>query len=255
MALFRRQAPTQQVGSQPRTDIPLYFTNSGDPVRELADQVIILSGEIQQEFAEQFGPSYEWRADLNEPAKFWFTRKPKAIFRPHFIGTISRQSDTWLWGWDNINDFPPSVVDVAERVRQVGEQIRCDDLTVAKQPVDHRPKLEVDYMYAAMAVSGLPVPVYFADDDTFFLLDNQAVFDLPRPSMPHIITMIMEPLQAGLITNHRLAVRGYATRRAGISFTESDQSIVVRAPDGDATISFDDLSRIVNIQGTVGPGE
>ena len=39
-----------------------------------------------------------------------------------FLGSESTLDDTWMWGWNNINDFPPSVLTMAEWMRDIGQQ-------------------------------------------------------------------------------------------------------------------------------------
>ena len=230
--------------------LTLQFTNSGDSVRELADQVVILTNEAQEVFAERYG-DYDWGADMNVP-QFWFEREPKAVFHPHFVGSVSGIDDTWLWGWTNINHWSASSVAVAERLQQLGQQLRCDDLITSQQPMNHREHLAFDYVMAAMAVSGLPAPVYYrapvgGGSSMWFVLENREEFDLPAPSAVHIIGLLGRLVQSGLMADHRLAVRAYGTRRAGLTFTESGDLMTLVAPDGEIQVTFDGHGRIANI--------
>ncbi|WP_028709161.1 DUF6882 domain-containing protein [Propionicicella superfundia] len=241
--------------------LTLHLSSEGDPIRQLADQVMILATEAQEVFAERYG-AYAWRADLSEPAVFWFEREPPAIFRPSFVGSVSGYSNTWLWGWENINGYPDAVVDLASRTRAVGEQVGSVELTTAQLPLDadarkadglaEREAPPHDYVLAAMAVSGLRAPVFYrapTGDDSYawFVLDNPEEFDLPAPSVLQLATLIPRLLQAGLLDDHRLAVRAYATRRPGLSIVEDGETVTLTAPDGALTATFDELGRLTNL--------
>jgi len=109
-----------------------------------------------------------------------------------------------------------------------------------------------DYVYAAMAVSGLRVPVFYRGPTGpgsyfWFLLDNQDEFDLPAPSVMTTISVIMGLLQAGAIGDHRLAVRAYGARRGGLTATETADTVTLAAPDGNLHVSFDEFGRITSL--------
>lgn len=37
-----------------------------------------------------------------------------------FIGTESKYDNTWMWGWNNVNNFPNELIDLAEAIRNFG---------------------------------------------------------------------------------------------------------------------------------------
>lgn len=49
-----------------------------------------------------------------------------------FIGSESTSSNSWLWGWDNINHFPDKVIELANQTKKLGEAWGLDALTTAK---------------------------------------------------------------------------------------------------------------------------
>ena len=52
-----------------------------------------------------------------------------------FLGSESTLDDTWMWGWNNINDFPPSVLTMAEWMRDIGQQWGLKELSTATFPL------------------------------------------------------------------------------------------------------------------------
>lgn len=46
-----------------------------------------------------------------------------------FIGTESTVSNSWLWGWDNVNNFPDKIIELANSTKDVGEEWSLDSLT------------------------------------------------------------------------------------------------------------------------------
>lgn len=249
----------------PTPDLSLRIAADADPVAQLVNHVAILALEAQARFAETYA-DYNWRADLTEPPVFWFEREPKAIFRPHVIGTTSGQSDTWLWAWENVNNFPDSVVEVANAVKAIGEQLGARDLTTAEQPLDadarqteglgSGPGLwEVPAQtltFAAASVGGLRVPVFYraptgGGSFVWFLLDNEAEFTLPQPTALATATAIGEALSSGHLTDHKAGLRAYAQRRAGVRLDEGADTWTLHTADGAVAIAFDDQDRIVRI--------
>lgn len=253
------------------TDIELRISPDRNVIDQLVDQAFVLATEAQTRFAEQYG-SYSWRADLGDDNPvFWFEREPEpAIFRPHFIGSTSGVSNTWLWGWDNINGFPDAAVEVVAQLRGIAEQLGDPELTTAKLPLESDAREaegfpehdEYSYVYAAMAVSGLKIPVFYRAPSgpegsyAWFVLDNAAEFTLADATPIDMTGAITQALETGRLTDHRLAVESYAQRRSGVTLVEGDSAdgggsaLTLSTASGDVTVTFDDENRVVRISGT-----
>lgn len=52
-----------------------------------------------------------------------------------FIGSESIQSNDWLWGWENINGFDDSLLELVDEARAFGEKVGFDALTVPNLPL------------------------------------------------------------------------------------------------------------------------
>lgn len=49
-----------------------------------------------------------------------------------FLGSEASSSNTWLWGWENVNGFPEEILQTANKVRAAGEEWRLEPLTTAE---------------------------------------------------------------------------------------------------------------------------
>ncbi|MFL0289170.1 DUF6882 domain-containing protein [Mycobacterium sp. SMC-21] len=237
------------------------LTRDRDVVGQLVDHTLILSIEAQTELIARYS-GLSWRVDLSEPPVFWFEREPAAVFRPHFIGSTSTRTNTWLWAWENINDFPDSVVSLAQYVREAGERLGAAELTTAYQNLQPAERVyegliargmpEAVYVYCAQALSELPAPVYYRAPNgngySWFLLDNPDEFSMPTAAAVSTTAAITRALRTGDITDHRLAVTAYAQRRQGISLEiPGHDRMVLQAPDGQVVIGIDEGGRITTI--------
>ena len=46
-----------------------------------------------------------------------------------FIGSASKSSGTWLWGWENINHFPDAIIRLAHETKACGDAWQLEALT------------------------------------------------------------------------------------------------------------------------------
>ena len=53
-----------------------------------------------------------------------------------FLGSESSSSNTWLWGWENVNGFDESILKMAGNVKQIGEQWNLEPFSVAEFELD-----------------------------------------------------------------------------------------------------------------------
>ncbi|MBO5575618.1 MAG: hypothetical protein J5956_04895 [Ruminococcus sp.] len=87
---------------------------------------------VQQRFAELIVKDRDWFVDFNEQTLSF----GEDAFPVQFIGSESRLSNTWMWGWNNINDFDPQILGLAEQVRILGQQWQLQPLTAVQFDID-----------------------------------------------------------------------------------------------------------------------
>lgn len=83
---------------------------------------------IQTACGEYVVKNQDWYVDFEkETIAFGGVEYPMA-----FIGSEAEESNTWLWGWENINQFSEKVVFFANYVKKLGEKWKLEPLTIAE---------------------------------------------------------------------------------------------------------------------------
>lgn len=224
-------------------------TNPAPTLQDLVDRAVILSTEHQAHFAELGGES-AWDADL-EAGTLTFHSEIPLVCGAHFLGTAAPGTQSWLWGWHNVNNFPEGVVAAAEHVHQRGVSGGIFELSTAEilltDAVPYRLAL------AAKAVTGHFT--HFAAPTgggtcAWFLLTHPR-FELPPASVPRVLRVIPEGIGSTTVADHRRAVRAYAVLRGLDIRWLDEQTAVVGASDGEVTVAFDGHGRLTNLSATL----
>jgi membrane protease YdiL (CAAX protease family) len=143
----------------------------------------VMMEQVQKEtyakWGLDFGIQYEWNIDN---AEMIFSRNGKAFVRTDliYVGSISRQTNTFLWGWAN-ESIPANATARLHEVRSYGEEQGFAKLTTAEwQPAGNDGH---DVMLVSASVLG--TPAFFhghaGELSLFFLLDN---FETAGPDVP-----------------------------------------------------------------------
>lgn len=224
-------------------------TNPAPTLDDLVDRAVILSTEHQLHFADLGGES-AWDADL-EAGMVTFHSEVPLVCGAHFLGAAVPSTRSWLWGWNNVNNFPASVVAAAEHVRQRGVTGGIFELSTPEilltDAVPYRLAL------AAKAVTGHFT--HFAAPTgggtcAWFLLTHPR-FELPPASVPRVLRVIPEGIGSTTVADHRRAVRAYAVLRGLDIRWLDEQTAVVGASDGEVTVAFDGHGRLTNLSATL----
>lgn len=227
-------------------------TNPAPTLDDLVDRAVILSTEHQLHFADLGGES-AWDADL-EAGMVTFHSEVPLVCGAHFLGAAVPSTRSWLWGWNNVNNFPASVVAAAEHVRQRGVTGGIFELSTPEilltDAVPYRLAL------AAKAVTGHFT--HFAGPTgggtcAWFLLTHPR-FELPQATVARVARVVPEGLGSTAVADHRRAVRAYAVLRGLDIRWEDAQTAVVGVSDGDVTVSFDERGRLSGVSVELAPG-
>ncbi len=87
---------------------------------------------IQTACGEQVVKGQNWNVDFSEGVILFGNQK----YPLQFIGSESASSNTWLWGWENINGFPEKIIQAAMRTKEIGERWKLEPLTTAEFVLD-----------------------------------------------------------------------------------------------------------------------
>ena len=83
---------------------------------------------IQTACSELVVKGQAWNVDFSEGIICFGNKK----YPIQFIGSEAISSNTWLWGWENINGFSQKILQVAQRTKEIGEQWKLEPLTTAE---------------------------------------------------------------------------------------------------------------------------
>lgn len=74
-----------------------------------------------------------WNVDFSKGI-ILFGDKPYPL---QFIGSESNSSNSWLWGWKNINHFPNHILQLANQMKIFGDEHRLEPLSVEEFSLDN----------------------------------------------------------------------------------------------------------------------
>lgn len=87
---------------------------------------------VQEAFAEYVVRDRDWYVDFTAQT-LSFGEDAYAV---QFIGSESSVSNSWMWGWNNINNFDSQLVSLANDVRTLGERWQLKALTTKSFAMD-----------------------------------------------------------------------------------------------------------------------
>lgn len=87
---------------------------------------------IQNAFAELVVKNRNWNVDFSRGIIAFSDGDNRNEYPLQFLGSESNSSQTWLWGWENVNNFPDALIGMARYIREIGEKWGLEPLTVAE---------------------------------------------------------------------------------------------------------------------------
>lgn len=87
---------------------------------------------IQTACDEQVVKNQNWNVAFSEGVILFGNQK----YPLQLIGSEATSSNTWLWGWENINGFPDKIIEIATQTKAVGERWNLEPLTTAEFTLD-----------------------------------------------------------------------------------------------------------------------
>lgn len=218
-------------------------------LQSLVDGAAVLSTEQQAHVARVLGQR-SWQFDaLRSTLTFSGPGLEPIVSRAHFVGSAAPGPSTWLWAWQNLNDYPEATIALAERVRQLGERYGVAELTRAEIPLD--PTLPERLVLAATYLTGVyphwSGPV--AGGTRALLLMEHPLLLLPAPTRASALGAVGDALASGLVVDHRHAVASYAQVRGVTTHEVAPDVLQLALADGPGWVRFDHLGRVVALDG------
>ncbi len=216
-----------------------YEINRGDLV-DVFSACLGRSLVIQKSCAEIIGDG-DWSLQFSA-GQIRFGGK---VYPLQLIGTESNVSNTWLWGWDNVNHFPESVVALAGKVKQFGEQFGLAELK--------NPQLKLNEQNNGQLLSAVACGLTDENYCTFRVPHDAGVIWTAfsnLPSIPTVDAATFLSLSLNAIQNfdlkHRIFIEGFLRWNGTPYETPSAERIVAKFAQP-VTIDFDDLGRIISM--------
>ncbi|WP_209325719.1 DUF6882 domain-containing protein [Brevibacterium renqingii] len=216
-------------------------------LQDLVNRAVFYSTEVQTHFGGLIADA-EWEVDFTADPHLTFSTENGVVLRarPHLLGSESSRDKTWLWGWENVNDFPEAVVGLSHDVRKFGAAEEVTELTTSELDLDE--ELALRLTLAAKEATGkwAHYPAEAGAGTTVWLLVDADALVLPQPQVKVSVRALMQGLTQTTVSDHRAAIESYVAKR-GIPVEELPAGgLRMLFADGSADLSFDDERRISN---------
>ncbi|PHH98207.1 hypothetical protein CA840_08350 [Fusobacterium polymorphum] len=83
---------------------------------------------IQIACAEHVVKNRDWNVDFDRGIISF----GKDEYPLQFLGSEATSSNTWLWAWENINEFNDKIISLAREIKAKGEKLNLEALTTAE---------------------------------------------------------------------------------------------------------------------------
>lgn len=218
-------------------------------LQDLVNRAVFLSTETQTHFGGLIADA-AWEVDFTADPHLTFTAEDDAVLRtrPHLLGSESSSQGTWLWGWENINEFPEAVVGLSHEVRKFGAASDIDELVSPELKLDD--ELALRLTLAAKEATGkwAHYPAAAGAGTTVWLLVDAPELTLPEPTVKASVRALMQGLTQTTVDDHRAALEAYVVKRGIPTAPLPENGLRLLFADGSADLSFDEVSRISNCE-------
>lgn len=218
-------------------------------LQDLVNRAVFLSTEAQTHFGRLIADA-DWDVDFSRDPLLTFTSEGTVVLeaRPHLLGSESSTQGTWLWGWENINEFPEVVVATSHEVRKFGASHDIAELTEAELQLDEELALRLTLASKEATDTWTHYPAAAGAGTTVWLLVDDPSLTLPEPTVRASVRALMQGLTQTTVTDHRVALESYVDKRDIPTVSLPDGGLRMVFSDGAADLSFDDQRRIANCQ-------
>ncbi|WCC80707.1 hypothetical protein O6R08_04290 [Cutibacterium equinum] len=217
--------------------------NNRDCLEQLVEQASILLQETTLAFYDRHRSSRQVSIDLfAQPFPAMRMADLGLVYRAHFLGTFSNVSNTFLWGWENINGFPEEAITVAQNVRRFGEAAHVPEFLTPSIPVpDEQTAARIASSAVRTTGNGNFYRIPSQYGEAYYLIEG---FDLGPSQVVAVQRAIGNAISSGSVHNHVDALAAYLDMRPGVSGRGTQQGLVIDCSDGSLEIGLDDQRRV-----------
>ncbi|WP_459897896.1 DUF6882 domain-containing protein [Campylobacter concisus] len=180
-----------------------------------------------------------WQVDFDS-GKIYFDERE---FDMQFIGSESFSSNTWLWGYENINGFDERLLELANKAREFGEKFGLSAFST--------PQFELDENFNGHTISMILCTAF--DEQNYYRIEyeggaayvafrSDVVFE--EPVLASEILSVVNECLSSYELDHKIFIKGLLLS-CDMKFSESPNEIV--ANKYELSFKFDELNRLINI--------
>ena len=185
-----------------------------------------------------------WNVDLNAGTITFGTDRALPM---QLLGSFSKESETWLWAWENERaPIPEAVVQQALQLRAFGEEHELEVFTIGCFDATLDDLLFIGTVAAGMFGSSAYYLGDYGAGMMLVTLESEEIDQHPTTDLTRIPSVFTQVIQAHEM-RHRPAFLHYMAQK-GYSPIEVGNAIRVDVSGGTITVMFDDLGRMTNIK-------
>ena len=180
-----------------------------------------------------------WQVDFDS-GKIYFDEHE---FDMQFIGSESFSSNTWLWGYENINGFDEQLLELANKARKFGEKFGLSAFST--------PQFELDENFNGHTISMVLCTAF--DEQNYYRIEyeggaayvafrSDVVFE--EPVLANEILGVVNECISSYELDHKIFIKGLLLS-CDMKFSESPNEIV--SDKNELSFKFDELNRLINI--------
>ena len=180
-----------------------------------------------------------WQVDFDS-GKIYFDGRE---FDMQFIGSESFSSNTWLWGYENINGFNERLLKLANKAREFGEKFGLSAFNT--------PRFELDENFNGHTISMVLCTAF--DEQNYYRIEyeggaayvafrSDVVFE--EPVLANELLSVVNEYLSTYELDHKIFIKGLLLS-CDMKFSESPNEIV--ANKYELSFKFDELNRLINI--------
>ena len=180
-----------------------------------------------------------WQVDFDS-GKIYFDEHE---FDMQFIGSESFSSNTWLWGYENINGFDERLLKLANKAREFGEKFGLS--------VFSTPRFELDENFNGHTISMVLCTAFneqnyyrieYEGGAAYVAFRSDVVFE--EPVLANEILSVVNECLSSYELDHKIFIKGLLLS-CDMKFSESPNEIV--SDKNELSFKFDELNRLINI--------
>lgn len=180
-----------------------------------------------------------WQVDFDS-GKIYFDGRE---FDMQFIGSESFSSNTWLWGYENINGFDERLLELANKAREFGEKFGLSTFST--------PRFELDENFNGHTISMVLCAAF--DEQNYYRIEyeggaayvafrSDVVFE--EPVLANELLSVVNECISSYELDHKIFIKGLLLS-CDMKFSESPNEIV--SDKYELSFKFDELNRLINI--------